>query len=155
MRALICARPAGFPWLAIAGSLAMLLRPGNAGSSTFAGHLAVLTAAIRQIPAARGIPGVPGSHHAQFTDVLHRQHAVVEDQVRDGKSMRLHNLPSKTWAVNCGWMLAANLTANLAAWSRTLSLYDHDDLKDAQPDTLLLRLASAKMSAKPWLKRCA
>jgi hypothetical protein len=95
---LICARPAGFPWLAVAGkllagwlvidldgtlitarsdkegaaptfkmgygfhplgawcantaeSLAMLLRPGNAGSNTFADHLAVLTAALRQIPA--------------------------------------------------------------------------------------------------------
>ena len=94
---LIAARPAGFPWLAIAGkllagwlvidldatlitahsdkegaaptfkkgygfhplgawlantteSLAMLLRPGNAGSNTFADHAAVLTAAIRQIP---------------------------------------------------------------------------------------------------------
>ena len=34
-----------------AESLAMLLRPGNAGSNTFADHLAVLTAAIRQIPA--------------------------------------------------------------------------------------------------------
>ena len=29
----------------------MLLRPGNVGSNTFADHLAVLTAAIRQIPA--------------------------------------------------------------------------------------------------------
>jgi hypothetical protein len=39
-------------WLAnTAESLAMLLRPGNAGSNTFADHLAVLTAAIRQIPA--------------------------------------------------------------------------------------------------------
>ena len=94
---LICATPAGFPWLAIAGkllagwlvidldatlitahsdkegaaptfksgysfhplgawlantaeSLAMLLRPGNAGSNTFADHLAALTATIRQIP---------------------------------------------------------------------------------------------------------
>ena len=94
---LICATPAGFPWLAVAGkllagwlvidldahadhraqrqgrrrsdlqvgygfhplgawlantaeSLAMLLRPGNAGSNTFADHLAVLTAALRQIP---------------------------------------------------------------------------------------------------------
>src|SRR5947207_2476372 len=94
---LICSRPAGFPWLAVAGkllagwlvidldatlitarsdkegaastfkmgygfhplgawcantaeSLAMLLRPGNAGSNTFADHLAVLTAAVRQIP---------------------------------------------------------------------------------------------------------
>jgi hypothetical protein len=38
-------------WLAnTAESLAMLLRPGSAGSSTFADHLAVLTAAIRRIP---------------------------------------------------------------------------------------------------------
>ena len=278
---LVCATPAGFPWLAIAGkllagwlvidldatlvtarsdkegaaptfksgygfhplgawcantaeSLAMLLRPGNAGSNTFADHLAVLTAALRQIPsrmrskllvrvdgagashelithllslssrrrtvlftcgwmitaadeeairllpatawqaavdqdglvqedkhvaeithllnragrwpaglrwvvrrtrpsrrqarnltvferatgwrysiivtnipAAGGIPGVPGSHHAQFTDVLHRQHAVAGDGVRIAESMGLRNLPSKTWVVNCGWVLAA------------------------------------------------
>ena len=29
---------------------------------------------VTNIPAAGGIPGVPGSHHPQFTDVLHRQH---------------------------------------------------------------------------------
>jgi|SRR5271165_5697132 len=313
---LVCATPAGFPWLAIAGkllagwlvidldatlvtahsekegaaptfksgygfhplgawcantaeSLAMLLRPGNAGSNTFADHLAVLTAALRQIPsrmrskllvrvdgagashelithllslssrrrtvlftcgwmitaadeeairllpatawqaavdqdglvqedkhvaeithllsragrwpaglrwvvrrtrpsrrqarnltvferatgwrysiivtnipAAGGIPGVPGSHHAQFTDVLHRQHAVVEDGVRIAKSMGLRNLPSKTWVVNCGWVLAANLAADLAAWCRLLGLYDQEDLKDAEPDTLRYRLLS-------------
>ena len=313
---LICARPAGFPWLAVAGkllagwlvidldatlitarsdkegaaptfkmgygfhplgawcantaeSLAMLLRPGNAGSNTFADHLAVLTAALRQIPArmrsrllvrvdgagashelishllslatprrrvlftcgwaitaadeqaigllpsgacqaavdqdgavqedkhvaeithllgragnwpaglrwivrrtrpsrrqarnltaferatgwrysiictnipaAGGIPGVPGSHHAQFTDVLHRQHAVVEDGVRAGKSMGLRNLPSKTWVVNCGWVLAANIAADLAAWIRLLGLYDCEDLKDAEPGTLRYRLLS-------------
>ena len=34
---------------------------------------------VTNIPAAGGIPGVPRSHHAQFTDVLHRQHAVLED----------------------------------------------------------------------------
>ena len=312
---LICARPAGFPWLAIAGkllagwlvidldatlitarsdkegaaptfksgygfhplgawcantaeSLAMLLRPGNAGSNTFADHLAVLTAALRQIPArmrsrllvrvdeagashelidhllslstrcrtvlfscgwaitgadeqairllpatawqaavdqdgavqrdkhvaeithllsraagwpaglrwivrrtrpsrrqARnltaferatgwrysiivtnipdtGIKDVPGSHHAQFIDVLHRQHAVAGDGVRTAKSMGLRNLPSKTWMVNCGWVLAANLAADLAAWCRLLGLYDCDDLKDAEPDTLRYRLLS-------------
>ena len=39
-------------WLAnTTECLAMLLRPGNAGSNTFADHAAVLTAAIRQIPA--------------------------------------------------------------------------------------------------------
>ncbi len=87
-----------------------------------------------------GIKGVPGSHHPQFIDVLHREHAVVEDRVRTNKAMGLRNLPSKTWAVNCGWVLAANLAADLAAWCRLLGLYDCDDLKDAEPDTLRYRL---------------
>jgi Transposase DDE domain group 1 len=97
---------------------------------------------VTNIPATGGISGVPGSHHAQFTGVLHRQHAVVEDGVRTGKSMGLHNLPSKTWVVNCGWVLAANLAADLAAWCRLLGLYDQEDLKDAEPDTLRYRLLS-------------
>ena len=44
------------------------------------------------IPAAGGIGGVPGSHQAQFTGVLHREHAIVEDQVRTNKAMGLRNL---------------------------------------------------------------
>ena len=97
---------------------------------------------VTNIPAACGVPGVPGSHHAQFTDVLHREHAIVEDQVRTNKVMGLRNLPSKTWMVNCGWVLAANIAADLSAWCRLLGLYDCDDLKDAEPDTLRYRLWS-------------
>ena len=42
-------------WLANASELlAMLLRPGNAGSNTAAGHLRVPGAALAQIPAGRG-----------------------------------------------------------------------------------------------------
>ncbi len=48
---------------------------------------------VTNIPAAGGIGGVPGSHHPQFIDVLHREHAVVEDQVRTNKAMGLRNLP--------------------------------------------------------------
>jgi len=97
---------------------------------------------VTNIPAVGGIPGVPGSHHAQFIDVLHREHAVVEDRVRTNKAMGLRNLPSKTWVVNCGWVLAANIAADLSAWCRLLGLYDQDDLKDAEPDTLRYRLFS-------------
>jgi hypothetical protein len=49
---------------------------------------------VTNVPPAGGIPGVPGSHHAQFIDVLHREHAVVEDRVRTAKAMGLRNLPS-------------------------------------------------------------
>jgi hypothetical protein len=87
-----------------------------------------------------GLEGVPGSRHAQFIDVLHRQHAVVEDGVRTGKAAGLRNLPSKSWRVNCGWTVTANIAADLQAWCRLLGLYDIADLKDAEPDTLRCRL---------------
>src|SRR6266700_2243961 len=191
--------------------LAMLLRPGNAGSNTFADHKEVLAAAIRQVPArfrkqvlvrvdgagashelirhllgragnwpdglrwitrrvkpsrrhlknltdyekktgwkysitctnipGTGIGGVPGSHHPQYIDVAHREHAVVETGgVRTAKAMGLRNLPSKTWQVNKGWVIAANIAADLTAWTRLLGLCDSADLKDADPDTLRYRI---------------
>jgi hypothetical protein len=84
--------------------------------------------------------GVPGSQHPQFLDVLHRGHAVVEDRVRTQKAMGLRNLPSKTWSVNTGWVLAANLAADLDAWTRLLGLFDHDELVRAEPETQRYRL---------------
>jgi hypothetical protein len=66
--------------------------------------------------------GIAGSGHAQFLDVLHRSHAGVEDRVCTNKAMGLGNLPSASWEVNRGWMPAANLAADLAAWLRLLTL---------------------------------
>jgi hypothetical protein len=88
-----------------------------------------------------GIAGVPGSHHPQYLDTVHRQHAVVETGgVRTAKAMGLRNLPSKTWQVNQGWVIAANIAADLAAWTRLLGHYDDPDLRDADPDTLRYRI---------------
>lgn len=83
-----------------------------------------------------GIAGVPGSHHPQYIDVLHREHASVETAgVRTAKAMGLHGLPSKTWQVNRGWVIAANI----AAWTRLLGHCDDEELRDANPDTLRYR----------------
>jgi hypothetical protein len=88
-----------------------------------------------------GIGGVPGSHHPQYLDVVHREHAVVETAgVRTAKAMGLRNLPSKTWQVNAGWVIAANIAADLAAWTRLLGHCDDADLRDADPDTLRYRI---------------
>jgi hypothetical protein len=88
-----------------------------------------------------GIGGVPGSHHPQYIDVLHREHACVETAgVRTAKAMGLRALPSKAWQVNTGWVIAANIAADLAAWSRLLGLGDDEDLRDANPDTLRYRI---------------
>lgn len=84
--------------------------------------------------------GIPGSHHPQWLDALHRSHAGVEDRVRTNKDMGLHNLPSKAWTVNRGWVLAANIAADLTAWTRLLGLHDQPDLANAEPETLRYRL---------------
>jgi hypothetical protein len=92
------------------------------------------------IPGA-GIAGVPGSHHPQYIDTVHREHAVVETAgVRTAKAMGLRNLPSKTWQVNAGWVIAANIAADLAAWTRLLGHSGEPELRDADPDTLRYRI---------------
>jgi hypothetical protein len=88
-----------------------------------------------------GIAGVPGSHHAQYLDTVHREHAVVETGgVRTAKAMGLRNLPSKTWQVNAGWVITANIAADLTAWIRLLGCHDDEELRDADPDTFRYRI---------------
>ena len=80
-----------------------------------------------------GIMDVPDSHHPSSSMCC----TASTPSSKTGyvaKSINLHNLPSKTWLVNCGWVLAA--------WCRLLGLYDCDDLKEAEPDTLRYRLWS-------------
>jgi len=97
-----------------------------------------------------GIGGVPGSHHPQYIDTVHREHAVVETGgVRTAKAMGLRNLPSKSWQVNCGWVIAANIAADLAAWGRLLGHCDDPDLRDAGPDTLRYRILAHPRPARP------
>jgi Transposase DDE domain group 1 len=92
------------------------------------------------IPGA-GIAGVPGSHHPQYIDTVHREHAVVETAgVRTAKAMGLRNLPSKSWQVNAGWVIAANIAADLAAWTRLLGHCEEPELQYADPDTLRYRI---------------
>jgi hypothetical protein len=88
-----------------------------------------------------GIPGVTGSHHPQYIDTVHREHAVVETGgVRTAKALGLRNLPSKSWQVNRGWVIAANIAADLTAWTRLLGCRDDPDLREADPDTLRYRV---------------
>jgi hypothetical protein len=51
--------------------------------------------------------------------------------------------------MNCGWVLAANIAADLAAWCRLPGLYDCEDLKDAEPDTLRAPVAEPACPAGP------
>jgi hypothetical protein len=87
-----------------------------------------------------GLARLAGTGTVQFLDVLHRGHAVVEDRVRQAKACGLRLLPSQSWAVNEGWMLAANLAADLDTWLRLLGLRDQPDLADAEIGAMRHRL---------------
>ena len=87
-------------------------------------------------PGSGRLPVTTRSKIPEFIDALHREHATV----RTAKAMGLRNLPSKTWQVNTGWVIAANIAADLAAWTRLLGHCDDPELRDADPDTLRYRI---------------
>jgi len=65
----------------------MLLRPGNAGSNIFADHLAVLTAALRQIPArmrSRLLARVDGAGPSATRSPVDNAHSPVRYAGSDG-----------------------------------------------------------------------
>lgn len=71
-------------------------------------------------------------------DAFHRQHARVEDRIRDAKDLGLGNLPFQSFANNEVWLLLTQLAQDLLAWSQQLLLTGQ--LARAEPKTLRYRL---------------
>jgi Transposase DDE domain group 1 len=67
--------------------------------------------------------------------------AEQETPSRTSKTPRRRlEITSKTWQVNAGWVLAATIAADLAAWTRRLGHSDDEELRDANPETLRYRI---------------
>ncbi|WP_454854068.1 transposase [Promicromonospora soli] len=98
--------------------------------------------------------GIPGTHHPQWLDVLHRHHAVVEDRVRVAKQTGLGHLPSASWRVNTAWTLLAATAADLDAWTRLLGFHDHELLTHAEPATMreIVYRLPARLARTRWLR---
>ena len=91
------------------GALAMLLRPGNAGSNTASDHIGVLAAAIAQIPAVfrrRLIVRCDGAgashelteHIAGLNSSRRRVHFVVGWKVTEADEAAIAKLPAGAWS---------------------------------------------------------
>ncbi|MGH4025056.1 MAG: transposase [Pseudonocardiaceae bacterium] len=74
----------------------------------------------------------------QFLEARHRTQARVEDRIRCGKDTGLGRLPSRVYAINQAWCVAASIACDLLAWLRLLAL--HTTLATAEPKTLRYRL---------------
>jgi hypothetical protein len=74
----------------------------------------------------------------QWLETRHRAHARVEDRIRCGKDTGLGRLPSREFAINQAWCLAAAIAADLIAWLQILAL--DGQLAIAEPKRLRHRL---------------
>ncbi|HEX7266991.1 MAG TPA: IS1380 family transposase, partial [Streptosporangiaceae bacterium] len=64
-------------------------------------------------------PGViPGQ--AAGLELRHRQHARVEDRIREGKAAGLRGFPCRGWHENCAWLEAVLAAADLICWAKLI-----------------------------------
>ncbi len=61
-------------------------------------------------------PGVVAGQAAGL-ELRHRQHARVEDRIREGKQAGLRNFPCRGWAENSAWLEAVLAAAGLVCWA--------------------------------------
>jgi hypothetical protein len=74
----------------------------------------------------------------QWLEARHRAHARVEDRIRCAKDTGLGRLPSRDFAINQVWCLAAAIAADLIAWLQLITL--DGDLAKAEPKRLRYRV---------------
>src|SRR5699024_6089792 len=66
------------------------------------------------------IPGQLGG-----LELRHRQHARVEDRIREAKATGLRNLPFHSFDANAAWLEIISAAADLVAWAKLIGFADH------------------------------
>jgi Transposase DDE domain group 1 len=76
-------------------------------------------------------PGlVPGQ--AAGLELRHRQHARIEDRIREAKSSGLRNLPCRAWNENAAWLEAVLTAVDLVCWTKLICFADTPELARCQ-----------------------
>ena len=73
-------------------------------------------------------------------ELRHRQHARVEDRIRQAKAMGLRNLPCKAVAENHAWLECVLAATDLVAWSKLICFNDDPDLAHCEIANLRYRI---------------
>lgn len=72
-------------------------------------------------------PGVV-SGQAAGLELRHRQHARVEDRIREAKATGLRNLPCRAWNENAAWLEVVLMATDLIAWTKLIAFTDNPAL---------------------------
>ena len=81
-----------------------------------------ITAILTDTP-ARVVPG-----QAAGLELRHRQHARVEDRIREAKATGLRNFPCRAWNENTAWLEVVLTAVDLVCWTQLIAFADVPDL---------------------------
>jgi 7-keto-8-aminopelargonate synthetase-like enzyme len=84
-------------------------------------------------------PGVVAGQVAGL-ELRHRQHARVEDRIRELKATGLRNLPCHAFDANAAWLEITLAAADLVAWARLIGFSTHPGLARAEITTFRYRV---------------
>jgi hypothetical protein len=72
-------------------------------------------------------PGVVPGQVAGL-ELRHRQHARVEDRIREAKATGLRNLPCRAWNENAAWLEVILSAVDLVCWTKLIAFADAPEL---------------------------
>ncbi len=84
-------------------------------------------------------PGVVPGQVAGL-ELRHRQHARVEDRIRELKATGLRNLPCQAFDANAAWLEITLAAADLVTWARLIGFSTHPGLARAEIATFRYRV---------------
>jgi len=73
-------------------------------------------------------------------ELRHRQHARVEDRIRQAKATGLRNLPFHSFDANAAWLQIVMAATDLVAWTQLLGFTDHPELARCEIATFRYRV---------------
>ena len=84
-------------------------------------------------------PGVIAGQLAGL-ELRHRQHARVEDRIRQAKATGLRNLPCHRAQANAAWLEIILAATDLVAWAQLIGFTNHPELARCEIDTFRYRV---------------
>lgn len=73
-------------------------------------------------------------------ELRHRQHARVEDRIRQAKATGLRNLPCHSFGANAAWLEIISAATDLVAWTKLIGFADDPNLARCEIETFRYRV---------------
>ena len=125
-------------WSFLSRSCRLILRkerPHPGAQLTFSDVDGMRITAFLTDTAPRLVPG-----QVAGLELRHRQHARVEDRIRETKATGLRNLPCRGWDENAAWLEVVLTAVDLVCWTKTICFADTPTLARCEIATFRYRI---------------